>query len=258
MGAVSRSDLQAVLDELRGELPALERDRSSSAYQNDMFEAVDDWCHLCQRAIDSDTKVDFPKRAGEEMPLLNTLNSTLSAQGTEQAPCFAHILELSRRALLLLAEFKPPEDGHLGVLRIIRDQFSFLSQEFHFRVVAEEPAGVRFSSGQTWIELSAAAMSSLSCSFGPEPPGSGTYWLEDLLYAYGDERFRAIPMQLAIPSTTEVESWFAFVASVFRRYGAELLADRPGIFDRLREAQSVRDAEYTQEMDRKHGDETAR
>jgi hypothetical protein len=69
----------------------------------------------------------------------------------------------------------------------------------------------------------------------------------------GDQRYKALPQKLKLESEEDVKEWFEFLAEIWKRHGADVLANRPGVFDRLTEAQTQRDQEYTREMDRLYG-----
>jgi hypothetical protein len=53
--------------------------------------------------------------------------------------------------------------------------------------------------------------------------------------------------------TVHADEWFQFISAALRGYGDDLLRDIPGVFDRLAQAQSERDAEYVTRMNTEHG-----
>jgi hypothetical protein len=79
------------------------------------------------------------------------------------------------------------------------------------------------------------------------------FWIDDLLFIYEDRRYRELPQSLVLDTETDVESWFRLIADVFKHYGREVLSNRPGIFDRLAQAQAQRDAEFVAAMNEKYG-----
>jgi hypothetical protein len=244
-----RESLTHDLDSLDALLPQLEKRRSFSPLANDIFEACDYWSKLGHRAIENDTRVNYPARASGEMPLLEKLQSMLNQQEEDQS--FRKALGKGRAILSALQSVLPPKEGHLGTLRVIRREFAFLS-EFGFRVMREEPTGIFFSSSTVYLNLEFATTPDLSCGFGPESPRK-TFWIDDLLYMVHDSRYRTIPRELNLNTEAKVQEWFVFLAGVFKRYGKDVLANRPGIFEELEQAQSQRDREYTQEMDARYG-----
>jgi hypothetical protein len=245
--------LKDIVDKMESYLPELERQRSSNPFANDVFEAADDLRHLCSRVLDGDTRVNYPVRAREELGLWRTLADFLQRRSTEEQQRYATIFETAQQILKDVQTVEPPKDGHLGVLRIIREQFGFVQTDYGFAIVKEEPIGIRFSSREVYLELEWAKKYNSSCSFGPESNPKESFWIDDLLFMHGDERYRNLPQDLALNSESDVQNWFKFLAGVFKQYGHDVLSNRPGIFERLAKAQTQRDQEYTQEMDRLYG-----
>ena len=48
---------------LQAEVSQLKADRNSGALQNDVYEAIDDLCHLSRAAVSGDTRVNYAARA---------------------------------------------------------------------------------------------------------------------------------------------------------------------------------------------------
>ncbi len=239
------------VEALEPQIHELRSKRGETPLANDIFEAVDDWRSLAQRAIDGDTRVNFPVRARLELDLLERLWAIVAARPEESAQGYDKIL-LTWKDLLGQIEAIPVlENGHLDVLRILREAFAFLVTDYGFQVVDEQPMGVRFSSGAVFVQLGCHRSSFLSCSFGCEE--GRNFWLEDLLYLRGDERYLEIPQILEFKTSLDVQKWFDFVASVFKRYGDDVLRKSPGIFGQLSSAQAKRDEEYADRMIGEHG-----
>jgi hypothetical protein len=248
-----RETLAHDLDSMDTLLPQLEKRRAYSPLANDIFEACDYWSKLGHRALENDTRVNYPARASGEMPLLEKLQSMLNQQGEDQN--FRHALGTGRAILSALQSVSPPKEGHLGTLRVIREEFAFLS-EFGFRAMREEPTGIFFSSGSVYLNLEYATTPYLSCEFGPEGKPKREFAVDDLLYMVHDSRYRTIPRELSLDTEAKVQEWFRFLAKIFKHYGRDVLANRPGIFEELKEAQLQRDREYTQEMDARYGSQS--
>jgi hypothetical protein len=229
-------------------LPQMERHRSSSALANDIFEACAYWSKLGHLALQNDTRVNYPARAAGEISLLEKLQSMLGERGEDQS--FSGALVNGRGVLSALQHITPPKAGHLGTLQVIRHEFAFLS-EFGFRIKREEPTGIFFSSATVYMNIQWATTPDLSCEFGPETPRK-TFWIDDLLYMMHDGRYRKIPRELNLDTEAKVGEWFEFLAGVFKLYGTDVLANRPGVFEQLEQAQLQRDREYLQEMDAQH------
>jgi hypothetical protein len=248
-----RAALQDNVNKMQSYLPELERQRSSNGFANDVFEAADDLRHLARRVLDSDTRVNYPVRAREELELWGKLADLLRNRSVEEQQRYATIFDTAQQILRDVQTVEPPKEGHLGILKTIREQFGFLQIDYRFAVGDEQPTGVRFSSDAVYINLGWATTHSQSCSFGPESNPKMSFWIDDLLFLYGDQKYRTIPQRLELNTESEVERWFRFIADVFRQYGRDVLTNRRGIFEELAKAQAQRDQEYTQEMDHRYG-----
>jgi hypothetical protein len=244
--------LQQNVEALESELPKLERQRNSGGLANDLYEAVDDWRRLGQYALGNDARVNYPVRAREELGLLSKLQEILR-QSQQEWQRYSPLLETAGDLLEQVAAIQLPKDGYLGVLRIVRQHFAFLCTEYSFQITDEQPTGARFSSNFVYVKLEWSKNASLSCSFGPASNDVDVFWLEDLLFLYADDRYKTVPKSLNLDTERAVDEWFRFVADIFKKYGTELLTNRPGIFDRLTVAQKTRDAEYVAAMNKKHG-----
>lgn len=248
-----RRGLKELVGQLEARLSELERERFLTAFANDVFEAVDYWRNLGRYVLDSNTKVNYPERARNELNLLSKLEGILQKQPPEEQHKYGQLLRTSKELLRSVEQVQPPRDGHLGVLKVIDRYFHFLQTEYNFSIADKQPTGVRFSSGSVYLKLEYIENPPLSCSFGPESEPLRTFWIDDLLFINGDGRYRDLPKELHLGSKQEVERWFAFLADVFKHYGQPVLSNQPNIFSRLAKAQGERDAEYVQEMNRKFG-----
>lgn len=247
------STLQDQLQLLELSLPNLQQQRNTRAFANDVYEAVDDWCHFARRAVENDTRVNYPRRARSELDLLTKLQEILRAESGEEQQRYGPLFETARGMLKQLEMIPLPLDGHMGTLKAIREHFRFLRTEYGFEITDEQPTGIRFSSGAVFLRLEYSKNPSLSCSFGPESKDEKEFGIDDLLFMYGDRRYRELPQFLVLDAETDVETWFRFIADVFKQYGREMLSNRPGIFDRLAQAQAERDAEFVTAMNEKYG-----
>ncbi len=229
----------------------LEQKRFESPFDNDIFEAVADWRQLGNMLMNENPKADFPGRAGQELELLHQLRAILSRRSLEDQARCAPLFEAAER-IIKVAEVRPPsKDGYLGFLKVTRQKFGFLQSEHGFKVVDEEPMMIRFSSGKIYVELDCGGLLETTCVFGLEPRSNQHFWLSDLLFLYGDQRYLDFRGGMKLVETEAgVESWFTFAATIFKQFGKDIVANAPGVFERLQEAQDRRDREYTGEMDR--------
>ncbi len=238
---------------LASQLPDLKRQRSATPFANDIYEAAEYWHRLGTYVIENNTRVNFPQIALSELELMEQLESLLSIRSSEEQERYAPVFQAAGKLLRFVEEVQPPKDGHLGVLKVIREQFGFLLTDYGFSIAMEEPIGIRFSSGDVYVDLKWAKKYDSSCSFGSESDPKKSFWIDDLLFMNGDEGYRALPQDLALNTESDVENWFRSLADVFKKYGHDVLSNRPGIFEELAKAQTQRDQEYTQEMNRRYG-----
>jgi hypothetical protein len=245
-------DLRSALADLQSIRDDLEKKRYLGALENDVFEAVDDLCHLATRAVETDTKVNYPARAREEYSLWTALSERIRRHESEIL-LYTAAVDSGVEILKFLLTIQPPADGHLGVLRIVKAHFGFLLTDYRFTVKLEEPTGYCFSSGEVYLNIGWATTPDLSCSFGPESQPELTFWINDLLFLYGDSRYATVPEKLNLTTEREVQHWIKFLSSVFREYGSEVLLNQRGIFERLRDAQNRRDQEFQKLMDESYG-----
>ena len=246
-----RATLYSNVNKLKGWLPELEQNRTRDGFANDLFEAADDLRHLAEHALSNDARVNYPVRARQELGLWKALGDRVQGRPTEEQERYASLFVTAQQIVQDLLAVEPPKDGYLGVLRIIRQKFGFVQTEYNFKIVKEEPIGARFSTGKVYLELEWAKNYSSSCVFGPEGKPQTSFWIDDLLFMHGDERYRTLPRDLALKTEKDVDEWFTFLAEVFKQYGRDVLTNQPGIFERLAKAQLQRDLGYTEEMDRR-------
>jgi hypothetical protein len=244
--------LQKAVIELERQLPELERQRTSDTFANDLYEAAYYWCELGRWVLENNTKVNYPERVRGERELLAKLHEILRNKSVEGQVKYGPLLNTGGEILRIVGGVQPPSDGHLGFLRIIRGYFRFLQTDYSFSITDEQPTSIRFSSGAVYVKLEHSRDPWLSCLFGPESTEREHFSIRDLLFLNRDERYRTMPEKLAVNTESEVESWFKFIADVFRQYGHGVLRNEPGVFERLAKAQAERDEEYRLEMEKLH------
>lgn len=229
----------------------LKAERNQGPLQNDLYEAVDDLCHLGERAVTGDTRINYRARAESDLVLFRKLRTICSDRSEKSRERYEAVLDLAMEFLRQVAQIPLPPNGHLGVFRAIRKHFAFLFEQYGFAVNDEQPTGVCLKSGSVSLELKCATASSLS--FALTKDNLRHFWLEDLLYLHHDQRFESVPFSLDLRTEGDVESWFEFVAGVLKEYGRDVLTDQPGAWEQLVQAQSERDANYAAMMNAKYG-----
>ena len=250
---MSASRLLNVVQQVEGLLPALESSRTASALANDLYEAASYWVDLGRWVLEGNTAVNFPERAAHEIELLGTLVNLSKGRPQKEQEGYAAVFSVAQELLAIVSATRPPEEGHLGFLRTVEALFRFVVDSYGFSVVAREPTLLRYSSGAVYLNLECSKNSSIACSFGPESEARKAFWIDDLLFMFGNARYRTIPQVITLHTPKDVTDWFGFVADVLKRYGRDVFSNEPAIFERLEKAQDDRDAEYTAEMNQKYG-----
>lgn len=247
------NSLRENVDALARHVADLEPERSTDAFANDVYEAAWYWRDLGNWVLENNTRTNFPARAREELASMDDLRRLLLTRSSEEQTKYAPMFETAEKVLRVVESVHPSKGGHLGVLRVIREQFGFLQTEHSFAIAKEERIGIRFSSGKVYLELEWAKNYHMSCSFGLELNPRESFWIDDLLFMYGDPRYRTLPEELALNTESDVERWFQSLADTFKQYGNDVLSNKPGIFEKLEQAQAERDREFTREMNSQYG-----
>lgn len=60
----------------------------------------------------------------------------------------------------------------------------------------------------------------------------------------------ALPPGQEFTTEADLQAWFSTVADILRRHGSDVLADRPGAFERLAQASAERDRLIGEECER--------
>lgn len=230
-------ELLNIVRPLEKTLAELAQRRNTSSVANDVYESLDDCLRLARHAIENDTRIDYPTRVRGELESLRHLEG-------------CHVLDLQvinilgniKKALSIVARIEPATGGHLGTLTAIRKHFSFV-EECGFAIRDLKPTGLIFFSEHVHLDLAYARAPYLSCSFGREGGSDDNFWVDDLLFMHGDERYRSLPRNLQLNTEDEVDAWFCFLGEIFRQYGEPIIKDEPGVFLQLAAAQLTKDAE---------------
>jgi hypothetical protein len=228
----------------------LKKQRFESPFANDIFEAVADWVYFGNSLIEEHPRSNFPRLACEEYKLLCQLQAIVSRRSLDDQRRCAPLFEAAERIIRVAEARLPPKDGYLGFLRVARQQFGFLESEHGFDIVDVEPTSIRFSSGKVYVELDCTDHIESSCSFGPESKPNVNFWLSNLLFLHDDQRYLDFREEVELGTEAAVERWFIFAAALFKQFGSDVIANAPGIFERLQEARDRRDRELTEENNR--------
>ena len=157
------------------------------------------------------------------------------------------------RVIAAARQRKPHPDGYLGSKRILRQTFAFLQSDFDLTPGPEPEDMWDYASNRVCVHLDLPTEFSSWCRITQASDPSTDYSLEDLLFMGGRSVSLALPPGQAITTEAEVQAWFTTVADVLRQYGSDVLADRPGAFERLAKAAAERERLYVEECERLHG-----
>lgn len=241
-----------LIDALRTLADALRSSRNDAPVVNDMFEAADDWRNFAESLTRADPGLDFRFRAQQEQQLFDDLVSSYG----EAIAANSSYAEIMRLGALLIHEGKsrvPHPDGYLGSKRIVRQAFQFLQRIYGFVPTQDDLSLATYIAGQVQVTLNLPpggcaplAMKDLS------KPGV-TYVLEDILFMAG----QPVPLfpedPPSVTTEAEAEALFAGIAASLRRYGGDLLANKPGAFARLADAAAERERRYVEACERLYG-----
>jgi hypothetical protein len=239
-------DVQQAIAVLDGFVAELGAQRSSDALASDLYEAADDWRNLGYLLLEGSERTDFQGRARQEVALMTELRAAVREQSADAfaryAPLFAAGEALIQAALLR----RPPEGGVFGIVRVARTAFAFLLGR-GFVLAVSTPTRVRLASRHLVVELAVDNDPSAAFVFGPAD-GDARFSLADLLFMHGDPRLSSLPTSLRLDSEAAVARWFTLAADLFRECGEDVIANAPGVFERLERAQTERDAAYVREI----------
>ncbi len=229
----------------------LEPDRWDSAIVNDLFEAAENSKQFGQSLLD-DRGYDIPGRVQMEIELLDDIRSYYGAE-LEENPDYVSVMEAVERMIAAGKRYKPPPDGYLGSEKIVRETFAFLQSEFGLAPGPYAGMDWDYASDRVCVHLALATEFGSKCRIAQASDPSTDYYLEDLLFMGGRSVSLALPPGQAITTEADVQAWFTTVADVLRQYGSDVLADRPGAFERLAKAAAERERLYVEECERLYG-----
>ncbi len=188
--------LQDLVEKLDSYLPQLAPRRDNEPMANDCYDAAWYLRVLGKWVFEGNTQLNYPERTRAEYLLLAELREHLQRKSLSEEHEFGLLLDSGEALLRIVETVKPPKDGHLGFLRIVREQFHFLQSEFGFVTADEQPTSHSSVQRPFILETARSTGRSLSCSFGLNAASPPTFWIEDLLYLNHDERYLSLPERL--------------------------------------------------------------
>ncbi len=243
------------MEALRALAAKLEPGRKDSGIVNDMFEAADDWKSLGRLMLE-DERRDLRGRIKQEEELFAELRA-FYGDALEQDPDYAGIMELGARLIAAGNQRKIDPDGYLGSMKIVRQTFAFLQTDFGLMPGPEPNDMWDYASDRVCVSLRLPSHYDSECRLKQLSDPDKDFALEDLLFVGGRSVSLALPAGQAIATEADVQAWFTTVADVLQRYGSDVLADRPGAFDRLARASAERERLINEECERLYRAETS-
>lgn len=218
-----------------------------------MFEAADDWKNFGQLQLEGveQEKWDLTGRMQQEEELLEKLKR-FYGEAIDKDPDFARIMELDAQMIAACKQRKVDPDGWLGIVKVLRRTFAFLTPEFGLRPGPGTDGAFDYSSDRVAISLDLPDQSGSGCWIRQASDQGFGSSLECLLFMCGRTESLALPPGHEFKSEADVQAWFTTVADILRRYGSDVLADRPGAFERLAQAAAERDRLIGEECERLH------
>lgn len=233
---------------LRALAEKLEPRRNDQPIINDMFEAADDWKNFGRDQLSKDD----PNLSARMQQELDTLKGLRAFYGDEidQDADYAKIMECGARLIEACSHRRIDPDGWLGIVKILRRTFAFLASDFGLESGSAPEDAFVCASDQVRVTLGVPKQYASCCRLTRVSNPSRHLDLEDLLFMGG--RFVLLTLQPTQEFTTEaeVQAWFTMVADILRQYGSDVLADRPGAFERLAQASAERDRLIGEECER--------
>ena len=232
--------LAAKLRPLRNDMPII----------NDMFEAADDWKNFGQIQLERvpEERWDLTGRMQQEEELLGRLRR-FYGEAIDRDPDFARIMELGARLIAACKQRKVDPDGWLGIVKVLRQTFGFLASEFGMRSGPGLDGLFDHASDRVSVRLRLPDHFGSSCYVKQTCNPGEEFDLEDLLFMDGVSTSLALPEGQEFTTEADVQAWFTTVADILRRHGSDVLADRPGAFERLAQAAAERERLYVQECE---------
>ena len=225
--------------------------RNDTPLANDMFEAAADWADFGRMQIEKpeEENWDLTGRMRQEEELIASLRDYYGKQMYEN-PDYATVMEIGAYLIETCKYRKIHPDGWNGILRVLRDTFAFLTSEFGLKSGSDFDGAYEYRSERVGVSLGLPYRIHSSCYVKKISDPSLSFELEDLLFMGGVSTSLALPPGQEFTTEADVQAWFTTVADILRRHGSDVLADRPGAFERLAQASAERDRLHTEECER--------
>ena len=227
--------------------------RNESGLANDMYEAADDWRHLAKSLVEDDGRMMFEAVVQQDEDLWAELR-LLYGEALAENSDYASVMAIGARVIAEGKQRKTRPDSFAGqLLQIIPRTFAFLTTEYGLRP-GDGPEGTfNYASDRVSVSLDLPTAFDSWCRLKRMSGPATDFTLEDLLFMAGKSASLVLPPGQTIDTAEDIQAWFTTVADILRRYGADVLADKPGAFDRLAKAAAERDRLIGEENERLYG-----
>jgi hypothetical protein len=219
----------------------------------DLDHAVSSLASVGKRALEGDTRADWPAIVPEYLADLNAVerNVVAAAVPVERKRKYEAYISECRSVWQKISLLPVPADGHLGFRKYVLSNFRFLEELHEFHVTESSPIKVRYESNHVFVELNFSPRApELTFEFGnltkaDKPPKS--FSLDDLAYWAGvGLRFDYDRFQL--DSSVNLAEFIESVARFVERHGWSVLSNNPHSRDFLAAKQAERERRIAEEM----------
>lgn len=245
---MSKSDVEI----LRALSTKLETGRYETKLGFDMSTTAMWLTGFAEALAENSERTDYPGCAASYESMMDEVRAAYGCVLDDNADCFQ--LMAIGATLVEKARLRVPDpDGYLKSLPVVRKNFSFLEREFGFSVLREHICEVDYASPQAGIMLSVPPSGYAPLALKELSKPDLTFVLEDILFMAGQPVPLFPEQPPRVTTEAEAEGLFAGVATALRRHGADLLANKPGAFNRLAAAATERERRYVAECERLYG-----
>ncbi len=217
-----------------------------------MSDAVSYHRYLADRLLERSTMTAFSSIAKSERADFEALRSRYRAE-IDSSVDYQAVMALGEKVIAEAEAWVMDPDGHLGVLRVLREEFAFLRCN-GFEMVWEEICDADYVAPWLTVRLRLPPGRLMDPSYLVKlSAGGAECFLDDLLYRADPARF-AMPREIPSPTTaSEVRALFRGAATILERHGTDVLSGQAGAFEALQAAARERGARVDAECERLYG-----
>jgi hypothetical protein len=234
-----------------------DRNLTKGAFELDLDHMIDYVQPIFAAAAKRSTQFDYTKVAGEYLHDLDQIQVELenAPLGDFDRQAYSSYLAECRHLLNSLSSLPVAPEGHLGFTGSALQAFSFLVDEYGFKVGETSPIRVHFTTGEMFLSVEHSPecpMNSILVArrTGDRTPASG-FILDDFAYVGGlGVLFDYEVFDLLNP--VGILKFLQAAATLIRRYGGSLLSGDPEAFKEFQSKAEERERLYVENMEREH------